>query len=52
LQEETDILETISVHIIRVLMMGTDMVPETSVSSCNQLMQVCAQEEFIFLFDF
>jgi hypothetical protein len=28
-------------------MMGTEMVPETSVSSCNQLMWLCAREDFI-----
>jgi hypothetical protein len=32
---------------IRTLMMGTEMVPETSVSSCNQLTRLCAREDFI-----
>jgi hypothetical protein len=32
---------------IRTLMMGTEMIPETSVSSCNQLTQLCAREDFI-----
>jgi hypothetical protein len=32
---------------IRTLMMGTEMVPETSVSSYNQLMQLIAREDFI-----
>jgi hypothetical protein len=31
---------------IRTLMMGTEIVPETSVSTCNQLMRLCAQEDF------
>jgi hypothetical protein len=61
LQEETDVSEIISVPIIRVLMlldfieyrhirnlmMGTEMVPETSVYSCNQLTRLCAREDFI-----
>jgi hypothetical protein len=29
------------------LMMGTDIVPETSVSTCNQLTRLCAREDFI-----
>jgi hypothetical protein len=49
LQEKTDVMGTISVPTIRVLMMGTDMVPETSDSSCNQLTRLCAQEDFIEL---
>jgi hypothetical protein len=28
-------------------MMGTEVVPETSVSSCNQLTWLCAREDFI-----
>jgi hypothetical protein len=28
-------------------MMGTEMVPETSVSSCYQLPRLCAREDFI-----
>jgi hypothetical protein len=31
-------------HHIRTLMMGTQMVPEMSVSSCNQLTRLCARE--------
>jgi hypothetical protein len=31
----------------RTLIMGTEMVPETSVSSCNQLTPLCALEDFI-----
>jgi hypothetical protein len=27
-------------------MMGTEIVPETSVSSCNQLTRLCAREDF------
>jgi hypothetical protein len=33
-------------------MMGTEIVPETSVSSCNQLTRLCAREDFIVLMDF
>jgi hypothetical protein len=29
------------------VMMGTEIVPETSVSTCNQLTWLCAREEFI-----
>jgi hypothetical protein len=32
---------------MRTLMMGAEMVPETSVSSCNQLTRLCAREDFI-----
>jgi hypothetical protein len=32
---------------ITTLMMGTEIVPETSVSTCNQLTQLCAREDFI-----
>jgi hypothetical protein len=28
-------------------MMGTEIVPETSVSSCNKLARLCAREDFI-----
>jgi hypothetical protein len=28
-------------------MMGTEVVPETSVSSCNQFTRLCAREDFI-----
>jgi hypothetical protein len=28
-------------------MMGTEIVPETSVSTCNQLTRLCAREDFI-----
>jgi hypothetical protein len=31
----------------RTLMMGTEMAPETSVSSCNQLTRLIAREDFI-----
>jgi hypothetical protein len=27
--------------------MGTEIVPETSVSTCNQLTRLCAREDFI-----
>jgi hypothetical protein len=32
---------------ITTLMMGTEIVPETSVSTCNQLTRLCAREDFI-----
>jgi hypothetical protein len=32
---------------ITTLMMGTEIVPETLVSTCNQLTWLCAQEDFI-----
>jgi hypothetical protein len=47
LQEETDVSGTISVPIIRTLMKVTEMFPEMSVSSCNQLTPLCAREDFI-----
>jgi hypothetical protein len=51
LQVETNVLGTISVPIVRVVMsqpmMGTETVPETSVSTCNQLMLLRAREDFI-----
>jgi hypothetical protein len=31
----------------KTLMMGTEIVPETSVSSCNQLTRLCARGAFI-----
>jgi hypothetical protein len=46
LREETDVSGTISVPIIRVVMWA-EIVPETSVSSFNQLTRLCAREDFI-----
>jgi hypothetical protein len=36
---------------ITTLMMGTEIVPETSVSTCNQVTQLCAQEDFFEFFN-
>jgi hypothetical protein len=33
---------------ITTLMMGTEIIPETSVSTCNQLTRLCAREDFFF----
>jgi hypothetical protein len=36
-------------HHITTLMMGTEIVPKTLVSTCNQLARLCAREDFIEL---
>jgi hypothetical protein len=35
---------------ITTLMMGTEIVPETLVSTCNQLTWLCAREDFVEFF--
>jgi hypothetical protein len=48
LQEETDVLGTICPHNQGCdVMIGTEIVPETSVYSCNRLTQLCARKDFI-----
>jgi hypothetical protein len=44
--QEVPIISIKSSH-ITTLMMGTEIVPETSVSTCNQLTRLCAREYFI-----
>jgi hypothetical protein len=37
--------------VITTLMMGTEIVPETLVSTCNQLTRLCAREDFIVFYN-
>jgi hypothetical protein len=52
LQVETDVSGTVCLHhqgcdVITTLMMGTEIVPETSGSTCNQLTRLCARDDFV-----